>query len=420
MNPAYIVIFVFLLAMIAFVTEIIPANLTIMIAVCVLVLTRVIEPAAAISGFAGSTIIMIIGMTVIGKALFKTGYCQSIINRTLKYVKSERQMMLVVFLLTAVLSTCMSDTACVTILIPFIFQIAADAKYSQSRLVFSSFLGSIAGGRLTLIGDSSLHLMVAEKIEELGGTFGFFETAKIGIPLLVVWVVWIYFLGDRRIPDRPYERSSEFSSSEIDVSMPQWRRVSIVVIFLATVIAIMLTSVHGFPAYMCSIFGAVLVCCLGTYKKGEIFGCVNWNLVILFGGCTPIAGAMTSSGAADMIANWMVKLIGSNPNPYIICTVIFLFVVILTQFMVNVTLVMLFIPIIVSMAELISVNPITLIFVLVCAGKMSTLSPLSCGMAQLAYNSTGLKFRDFFTSAIGLTLISCVICIFMIPMIWPF
>ena len=72
-TPATIAIIILVLAVISFLMEKIPVNLTIMLSMIALVLTRLVTPKEAIAGFASTTILMLIGVVIGGSALFETG-----------------------------------------------------------------------------------------------------------------------------------------------------------------------------------------------------------------------------------------------------------------------------------------------------------------------------------------------------------
>lgn len=410
------------IAMIAFITEYIPVNLTIMLTAVILTIAGIVSPKEAISGFASPTIIMIVAMMVVGGALFESGVCDKVARFAMKYAKTEREMIMAMYLITGAISSVMSDTASMCVLIPLILGMCSTygQHFSASRLIFASFLGSLAGGRLTLIGDASVFLKIAEYIESVGGTFGMFEVTKIGLPLFILNAVWLWFWGYKIIPDRQRNNSGASLARSFNENTPEWKQVGSVVILLLVVIGIIFSDKIGLTPYMCAIIGAVAVACLGVYQRGQIYTAMDWNIVVMMGGCVPLATALSNTGAADMIARGLVAIIGGSTNPYVICSVIFIASTIMTQFMSNVVMITLFAPIAISLAFEINANPVTMLIVLCMGGIMSLLTPISCGMANLAYTYGGFKFTDFFKVNISLTIITSIVTIILIPLIWAF
>lgn len=419
-GQAIFVIVVLCIAIVLFVTELLPVNVTIMLSASVLVVAGIVSPAEVVSGFASSTIVMIVAMMVVGGALFEVGVCDKIARIATKYAKTERQMIMAIYLITGGISSVMSDTASMCVLIPLIIGMCKTHKeYSASRLIFSAFLGSLAGGRLTLIGDSSVFLKMAEYIESVGGTFGMFEPTKIGIPLFILNAVWLWVWGYKAIPDYEISNVGSKMTGEFDENAPVWKQIASVAILVLVVIGIIFSPL-GLPPYMFAVFGAVAVALLRIFKKGGIYNTMDWGIVIMMGGCVPLATALSTTGAADVIANGIVSIIGGSNNAYLICAVIFLMATVMTQFMSNVVMITLFAPICISLATTIGVNPVTILIVMCMGGLMSLLSPISCGMANLAYTYGGFKFVDFFKVNISLAILTGIACILLIPMIWSF
>ena len=134
---------------------------------------------------------------------------------------------------------------------------------------------------------------------------------------------------------------------------------------------------------------------------------------------TPLASALKSTGAAQMIADLLLKIIGNSTNVYFITIVIFVLTAIMTQFMSNVVTVTLLMPIVIAIADTIGVILSALILVLGIASTMSILSPIACPPANLIYSYGGYKFSDYLKSNIGMTVVFLVACVVLIPMIWP-
>lgn len=78
MSPATLTIIILICAVISFLLEKIPVNMTVMLTLITLVLTRLVTPKEAVAGFASTTILMLIGVVIVGSALFETGVCDKI------------------------------------------------------------------------------------------------------------------------------------------------------------------------------------------------------------------------------------------------------------------------------------------------------------------------------------------------------
>ena len=75
MSPVTLTIIILICAVISFLLEKIPVNMTVMLTLIALVLTRLVTPKEAVAGFASTTILMLIGVVIVGSALFWNCSC---------------------------------------------------------------------------------------------------------------------------------------------------------------------------------------------------------------------------------------------------------------------------------------------------------------------------------------------------------
>lgn len=421
MDPATLTLIITVLAIASFLWEKIPVNLTIMLTLSTLVLTKLVTPKQAVAGFASTTILMLIGVVIVGGALFETGVCDKVAAQVTKYAKTERSMIVSILIMASIMSAGLSNSGTVAVFIPIIMGICASTNFSRSKLLMSAFLGAMAGGRLTLVGDAAINVLVGEQIKAVGGEFGFFEISKIGLPLTVIMIIFMWVIGYKMLPDIKAlnDMGGVFNESNRKEA-PVWQQYLSVAILFAVFVGMIFEKNTGIPSYMVAIIGAVAVWLSGIFKEKQIYNLVSIKTVILLGGMSPLATALKNTGAAKRIADLLITLIGGSTNVYYICIIIFVLTTVMTQFMSNVVTVTLLMPIIIAIAQAINVKPEAMLMVLMIGSTMSILSPIACPPANLIYDYGGYKFTDYFKSNIALSLIFLVACIIMLPMIWPF
>lgn len=377
MDPATFTLILLVLAVISFLWEKIPVNLTILLTLSILVLTRIVTPKQAVEGFASNTIIMLIGVVIVGSALFKTGVCDKVASYAVKYAKTERSMIMSILVMSTLMSACLSNSGTVAVFIPIIMGISASTKFSSSKLLMSAFLGAMSGGRLTLVGDAAINVLIGDQIKALGGSFGFFEISKIGVPLTLIMFVFMYFWGYRMLPDIKNVDVAEglFATKEEKDKECKWKQVLSVLILLVVFLGMIFEKQTGIPSHLVAVIGAVVVWLSGIFTEKQIYELVSIKTVILLGGMKPMATALSKTGAAQKIADLLITIIGGSTNPYFICIVIFVLTCLMTQFMSNVVTVTLLMPIIIAIANTINVKPEAMIMVLCIASTMSILTP---------------------------------------------
>lgn len=420
MEPSTLTIIILILAVISFLLEKIPVNMTVMLTMCALVLTGLVTPQEAVSGFASTTILMLIGVVIVGSALFETGVCDKAAAVVTRYAKTERQMIMAILILASIMSAGLSNSGTVAVFIPIIMGITASTDFSRSKLMMAAFLGSMAGGRLTLVGDAAVNVLIGDQIKALGQPFGFFEISKIGVPLTIIMLIYMYFIGYKFLPDRrEFSDEDQIFAQGAKKDVPRWKQIASVAVLLAVFVGMIFEEQTGIPSYMVAIMGAVADVLLGIFTEKQAYNLVSIKTVILLGGMTPLATALKNTGAAQIMADMLIRLIGGSTNVYYITIVIFILTCVMTQFMSNVVTITLLMPIIIAIAETIGVVPSALLMVLCIASTMSILTPIACPPGNLIYAYGGYRFSDYVKSNIELTLVFLVACIVMIPLIWP-
>ena len=420
MEPSTLTIIILILAVISFLLEKIPVNMTVMLTMCALVLTGLVTPQEAVSGFASTTILMLIGVVIVGSALFETGVCDKVAAVVTRYAKTERQMIMAILILASIMSAGLSNSGTVAVFIPIIMGITASTDFSRSKLMMAAFLGSMAGGRLTLVGDAAVNVLIGDQIKALGQPFGFFEISKIGVPLTIIMLIYMYFIGYKFLPDRrEFSDEDQIFAQGAKKDVPRWKQIASVAVLLAVFVGMIFEGQTGIPSYMVAIMGAVADVLLGIFTEKQAYNLVSIKTVILLGGMTPLAMALKNTGAAQIMADMLIRLIGGSTNVYYITIVIFILTCVMTQFMSNVVTITLLMPIIIAIAETIGVVPSALLMVLCIASTMSILTPIACPPGNLIYAYGGYRFSDYIKSNIRLTLVFLAACIVMIPLIWP-
>lgn len=178
-----ITVITLILAAAGFVWGRVRADIVALIALIILAVSGVLSPLEALSGFSNSIVIMMVGLFVVGGAIFNTGLAKMLGARLLKLGGgSPQRLFLVVVLATGVIGGFVSNTGTVAIMLPIIVSMAAAGGFSASRFLMPIAFASSIGGMLTLIGTPP-NLVIAEAWEIYGGKpltmFSFLPTGAI-------------------------------------------------------------------------------------------------------------------------------------------------------------------------------------------------------------------------------------------------
>lgn len=144
---------ILLLSVIFFVNGKVRSDVVALCALIALVLFGILTPEEALSGFSNSVVIMMIGLFVVGGAIFQTGLAKKISSRILTLAgKSEMRLFILVMLVTSAIGGFVSNTGTVALLLPIVVSLAMSADVSPSRFLMPLAFASSMGGMMTLIG----------------------------------------------------------------------------------------------------------------------------------------------------------------------------------------------------------------------------------------------------------------------------
>ena len=164
-----------------------------LVALCALVLLivfNILTPEEALSGFSNPIVIMMVGLFVVGGAIFKTGLAKMISSKILRLAgKSELKLFILIMMVTAFIGAFVSNTGTVALMLPIVVSMAASANISPGRFLMPLAFASSMGGMATLIGTPP-NLVVDEVLSNAGFTdLSFFSFTPIGVICVLIGLV---------------------------------------------------------------------------------------------------------------------------------------------------------------------------------------------------------------------------------------
>ncbi len=203
---AWIAIATLVVAMVLFISKLIPLEATALSIPVVLAVTGTVSPAeAALRGFGNNAVIALGAIFVLSAGLKESGVA-TLMGQLLERFggKKEWSLILLIMVTTCVLSAIMSNAATVAVFLPAVLVLSRKANISPSRLMMPLGYAAILGGTLTLI-STTPNLILGSELERLSGgerTLGMFEFAIVGIPISVVGIAYMALIGTRLLGRR--------------------------------------------------------------------------------------------------------------------------------------------------------------------------------------------------------------------------
>ncbi len=202
---AIIVILVLLFLIVSLYTEIAGPTMTFIIAVIVLGMTHVLKPSEIIDGFSNEQIAIIIMLLLLGDIYRRTSVLDIFFHSIFKGAKTMKSFSARMMLIVAPLSAFLNNTPLVALMMPYVHTGAQKYKASVSKLMIPLSFAAILGGCTTLIGTSTNlivnGLVTDQKIIPNLPELGIFDFTAVGLPMLVIGIIYLLVFGQKLLPD---------------------------------------------------------------------------------------------------------------------------------------------------------------------------------------------------------------------------
>ncbi len=420
MSPTTITLIFLAFAVVMFVTEKIPLAVTSMIVCIGLVITGVLNVNDAFSGFINSNVILFVAMFIVGGALFETGMANEIGSLVTKFAKSERGLIVAIMVIVGVMSGFLSNTGTAAVLIPVVIGIAAKSGYKRSRLLMPLVFAAAMGGNLSLIGAPG-NMIAQSALEPVGLSFGFFEYAVVGLPILIAGILFYATIGFRILPNHDTEEDdSIFDETQDFGSVPKWKKVLSLVILIATLMGMIFEEQIGVKLCITGCVGALLLILTGVISEKDALKSIDLKTIFLFGGTLSLAKALEVTGAGELIADKVIGALGDHPSPVFFTLVVFLLCCVMTNFMSNTATTALMAPICLSIAQGMGADPRAVLMACVIGGSCAYVTPIGMPANTMVVGAGNYKFIDYAKSGLPLIVIATVISMIILPIAFPF
>ena len=355
----------------------------------VLATAGIIDPKEAYSDFGNTTVVFFMGLVVVGEAFFKTGLAEFLGGKIIGLLgKSEKGLILGTGIVAGGLSAFLNDTGSTACLMPIVGSMAEKAKVKKSKLLMALAYFASLGGTVTLVGTTP-HIVANGILKDNGlREFGFFEYTKIGLPLLIIGVLYMCFVGVKLLPEKDVE-----SEAVNRVSEQNPKKMLLVALIFIGVLVSMATNI--IPMHIAGVFGAILVVLTGCITVQEAVKAFPTSTVFIVGGIFPLSKALVSTKAAEFMVNAVQPVLSHFP-PIVLLGAITFLMIFVTQFLMNSSATVLVLPIAILLSQAAGINPLaSAMAVSVCAsGAFAT--PFGTAPNLLVWEAGGYSIKDYF------------------------
>ena len=230
--------------------------------------------------------------------------------------------------------------------------------------------------------------------------------------------------GDALLIDVPNDQIEHLTQQRVFLVVSRagiprfdWRKASKAV---AIVIAVVVVAATGLlPIVAAAATGALMMVLSGCVSTEEAYGAIEWNVLFLLAGMLSLGAAMEKTGASTMLADGMIDSVGGL-GPLALLAAFFGATMLLTEVMSNNATVALLLPIAITTAQAIDVDPRAFMFAVVFAASSSFMTPVGYQTNTMIYGPGQYRFKDFVRVGAPLNLIFWALGTLLIPWFWPF
>ena len=226
-----------------------------------------------------------------------------------------------------------------------------------------------------------------------------------------LWAIIDTLVDDRDVlvtdsPDRVRRQAVPFGARAVEA-----------VVILGAMVVLLATG--AVPPAVAGLAAAGAMVAFRVVSPQQAYRAVSWQTIVLLGGLIPLSTAISSSGAADLIAGALLAAVRTS-SPYLLIIALFLLTASLGQIISNTATVLIVVPIAVAAALETGISPAPVLMFVAVAGSSSFLTPIATPANMMVMGPAGHRFGDYWRFGLPLLATWLVIALVVIPLAWPF
>ena len=399
-----------------------------MASVAVLSITGCLAVEDALACFSGSTVIMVGAMSVVAAGFSRTRLCAGLAAGISRIAGgSPSRVLLLYCILTMLLSQMVQSPVIVFgIVAPLCMAAAESMGVSGSGVALPLGVVAVSTCSTLPVGAGAtqaaeLSGYISAYYDRLGGftgsvpAMGFFDPMLARLPMLILTVIYCAFIMPRFCPSRPSvsPAAGKTWDSTGKPPLPLFSEIAGIAVFFATALALMLQArVFIFlTAWQICLIGAVFMVICGVLKPGEACQAVPLSMLLLIVGALAMAGALSGTGAGELIGGAIAGLVTGVRNNYAIGLIFFFFPFLLAQFMSNRGAMLIFFPIAIAAGHEIGGDPRGLLILIEAGALTAFMTPMPTAAVPYMMEYGGYSQKDLFRGGWLYALISCAVSV---------
>jgi len=422
---------VFLLAGTWWVFEVVPIGVT-SLAIGVLQALFLIRPAkVAFKDFMDPSVMFIFASIVIGLVFTKTGLTKRLAYKMLVIVGEKTSMIyLGCFVVTAALTHIMAHTAVAATIYPLLLAVYSlygegnkPTKFGKGLFIGMAYVAG-AGSIVTLLGAARGAVAIGFFNDIVGKNISFFELSYYMFPIgwLMTLLLWgffmIFFKPEKKVIPGLRERARTLNAELGPITRKEL--VASAIVFACILVMAMrsfIPALQPIDKTAIILISTILFFITGILDLDDLEE-IPWNIILLFAGAMSIGFCLWETGAAKWMAvNWLAMF--KEANWFVFVLSIAFFVMVMTNFIMNVAAIAISLPVALVIAPYLGVAPEVILFASLVVAGMPFLLLVGAAPNAIAYDSKMFTTGEFFLYGIPASIILMLVVGFAVLVLWP-
>ncbi len=387
-----------------------------------LYVTGVLSFSDAFGPIASVNVILTASMFVLAAALSKTSLVDRVRTWILNRKGGGRSIIFFYLLGTLLLTQFVSPLAVIAMLLPMMSALDENSPVQPSNLLYAGAVVAHTSQYMMPGGNGMTWFAAATaRIQAGGGTEAFqvFDICKVVAIPAIVSLLYMTFIGAKRFPRNQLDASviKEAKSSARRCTPKQEK--TIFAIFIITILCIAFNKYLPISMYAICLIADLVLVALKLMDYTEVRNSINLDALFLVAGILSLAAAMNNTGAAALVADTIVKVLGGNPSPLALLIAFYVVAAVLTQIMSNTATYNVFVPLAIVTAVNRGVDPRALVVGVHLAANAAMLTPMSSPSVAIAFSAGRYKLKDTMRICLPLWIIYSIVSIIMCSLVFP-
>lgn len=204
---------------------------------------------------------------------------------------------------------------------------------------------------------------------------------------------------------------------EVDDASPAHSQAPHAIFCLVLMVALMLTD--ELPNPIAAIIACLLMGKFRCINAESAYKAIHWPSIILIVGMMPFALALQKTGGVDLVVKGLMDVAGGE-GPYLMLGCLFMMCAAIGLFISNTATAVLMAPIALAAAKSMGVSPYPFAMVVAMAASAAFMTPVSSPVNTLVLGPGKYSFSDFVKIGVPFTILVMVVCVLLIPVLFPF